>query len=572
MDVVIQFLHRVLLDVGPFCLMLGLLIFVHELGHYLVAVLSGVRVETFSLGFGRKIFSFKRGPTTYKIAIIPLGGYVKMYGDDPSAEIPEAERRYAFLKKPLLPRTAIVLAGPLMNLIFAVLLFMAVGMIGQEVPGTQLGDIAPQTMAYAAGFRSGDQIKNINGSPVFKWQDVKNDIESHPGKQLRFEVKGAHDGSTRMVLATPKLEKNGFLFSFKNRIGKINGLTTNSDSTTIGVANPNSIAAKAGLHTFDIIEKIDGKSVMFWRDLGPLLLKTAPGHKVWNLTVQPYNGQSVNSSPTEGSSSAKLMTIKLKIPSALSAQPTKLLKQLGIDRSDMFLLAVKRGSPAAKAGLKVGDKMVAINHLELQKWQQVLEDVKSFRPQDKTMAFTILRNGKLMQFNITPMLVSLPTGQGTTAKRYAVGVLPAVIYITGNGYLEKYKNPVRAFVFGVKSAYHWTKIIAISFLRLVQDKVSARNLGSVISIGRIATRSYEAGLTAFLRMMSIISIDLFLLNLLPVPVLDGGHLLFFAIEAVKGAPLSLRKMEIAQQVGLVLLLSLMIFALFNDISHLMSSW
>ncbi len=561
------FFHKILIGVGPFFLMLGLLIFVHELGHYLVAVYHGVRVETFSLGFGRTIFSFKRGPTTYKLAIIPVGGYVKMYGDDPSAEIPESEKKYAFLHKRLWPRTAIVLAGPIMNLLFAIFLFALVGMIGKEVPGNQLGDIAPGTAAYAAGFRSGDTIEKLDGHRVVKWQDIKAYVQTHAEKKISFDVQSESSKTTHVITATPKLVKNDFLFSLKKQVGKISGLTTDSAATMLGVPNPHSAAAQAGLRTLDIVETINGKSVLFWRDLGRELMSSAKAGQ-WTLGVQSYNPHEPGSATTK----APTKIIHLAVPHVLPTNGAALLRALGIERSDMFLASIKQGSPAAKADLHVGDEMIGVDHHNITKWQEVLDRVKAYKPSEKAINFEILHAGQFREVNITPELIALPTSEGTTEKRYAIGVMPAVMSVSGNGYLEKYRNPFRAAVYGAEQAYHWTKVIAISFLRLVQNKVSARNIGSVISIGRVASRSFQAGIAAFLNMMSVISIDLFLLNLLPVPVLDGGHLLFFSIEAIKGAPLSLKKMEIAQQVGLVLLLSLMIFALFNDISHLISSW
>ncbi|MCB0363080.1 MAG: site-2 protease family protein, partial [Bdellovibrionales bacterium] len=141
MDIILNWLHSGLSAIGPFLILLGLLIFVHELGHFLVAKWCGVKVEVFSLGFGKKILKYRRGETTYCISMIPLGGYVKMYGDDPTAEIPPEEKARAFLYKPVAQRIAIVLAGPLMNFFFAIPLFMAVGLNGEQVPGPIAGDI-----------------------------------------------------------------------------------------------------------------------------------------------------------------------------------------------------------------------------------------------------------------------------------------------------------------------------------------------------------------------------------------------------------------------------------------------
>jgi regulator of sigma E protease len=134
--------------------------------------------------------------------------------------------------------------------------------------------------------------------------------------------------------------------------------------------------------------------------------------------------------------------------------------------------------------------------------------------------------------------------------------------------LYRVKNPIQALGVGFRRSLEMSQMVIMGLVRLVQNQVSARNIGGVISIGRFASQSFEMGLVAFLKMMALISVNLFLLNLLPVPILDGGHLVFFTIEAIKGAPLGLRKMELAQQVGLIFLISLMVFAMFNDISNL----
>lgn len=163
MDQLFAFLQNSVAYLVPMIVLLGLLIFVHELGHFLVAKYYKVRVEVFSLGFGPKIFKFKRGDTTYAISAIPLGGYVKMFGDDPTADVPDEQKSVSFTHKPVGQRIAVVLAGPLMNFGFAVLIFAVVALIGERTLAPKLGDIDPKSDAYAAGFRSGDVIKKIDG-------------------------------------------------------------------------------------------------------------------------------------------------------------------------------------------------------------------------------------------------------------------------------------------------------------------------------------------------------------------------------------------------------------------------
>ncbi len=560
-------LTKVMSGIGPFFLLLGLLIFVHELGHYLVAVYYGVRVETFSLGFGKKIFSHKRGDTTYCVSLIPLGGYVKMYGDDPTVEIPLEERQYSFLHKPVWPRIAIVLAGPVMNLLFAILVFAVIGALGEEVPSAQLGDVGADSAAYAAGFRSGDKIKSVNGEVVSQWTEVKEMVEANAGRTLTFDVSGEHIWplaieDRKPVQATPELGKNSFLFSTQREVGRVDGLSPESAAAIIGVESAQAPAYAQGLRNFDVIEKIDGHEIHYWREIEPRFLQALSENKTSvDLEVRSYDQESKDS---------QTRNVSFQLPTTKPQQ--ELLSQLGIAKADLFLMSVRPKSPAANAGLQKGDYVTTINGEAVSNWQTVLDYVKNFKPEAKQITFGVLRNGEQKKITVTPELTDLPTEQGAMESRYAIGVVPAILSTMNTPYMLKTTNPIKMLSYGVTQAWVWSKLIAISFVRLVQNEVSARNIGGVITIGRVASKSFEAGTVAFLKMMAIISINLFLLNLLPVPVLDGGHLMFFTIEALKGAPISFKKLEMAQQFGLVLLLSLMLFALFNDITHLISSW
>lgn len=566
MEIILTALTKVASGIGPFFLLLGLLIFVHELGHYLVAVYFGVRVETFSLGFGKKIFSRKRGDTTYCLSIIPLGGYVKMYGDDPTAEVPEDQKKYSFLHKPVWPRIAIVLAGPLMNLFFAMFVFAAVGMLGEDTSGNRIGDIETNSTAYSFGFRSGDTITKINGSATVQWREIKEAIESNADSELVFEVMRENTNAVESVRATPRLAKNPFLFSTQRMVGNIEGLSTESIATLVSVPDDNSLAAKVGFRTFDVIEKINGEEVQYWRQIEPFLQKNINLGEI-KLTVKSYASQaSANKKASDEASREIAITATSFMPNA------PLIEQLGLHRADLNLLSVRPKSPAEKAGLQSGDLVVSIDGNRVKVWQEVLDRIKSYKPEQKTIQFTVLRKGVAQEFNIAPEQIDLPTEQGAMESRYAIGVVPAIMTSANNIYFQQYSNPLRAIAYGVEQSWVWSKLIAMSLVRLVQNEVSARNIGGVITIGRVASKSFEAGVVAFLKMMAIISINLFLLNLLPVPVLDGGHLVFFTFEAIRGKPISFKKLEIAQQVGLAILMSLMVFALFNDITHLISSW
>ena len=563
MDIILNYLQSGLSAIGPFLILLGLLIFVHELGHFLVAKWCGVRVEVFSLGFGKKILKHKRGETTYCISVVPLGGYVKMYGDDPTAEVPPEEQKRAFLYKPVAQRIAIVLAGPMMNFIFAIPLFIAVGLNGEKVSGPEVGDIESETIAYESGFRSGDRILSINGEDVAYWHQIQKIIKASPEKEMEFRVLRMASAKETFVKATPKWVTNDNILSLDDQVPKIPGLVTSGRATIIGVPNPESPAAVAGLGSLDIITSINGQKIQTFRSLEPLLESLATANRL-EFKVKNYV-------PEEKPKERSVVMENFQEVLAKRQPEQTLVSLLGIEPPDLYLLKVKEGTPAFKAGLKDGDKLVALNGNPVNKWNQVLKPVKAYKLEDESIHFTVMRQGKSVELDISPEMTEVMNRRQQEEQRFTVGIIPAILETPGEAVLFRVTSPIAAAKYGFDKTIEWTKAIAVSFLRIVTAQVSHKNIGGVITIGRVASQSFEVGISAFLKMMAIISINLFLINLLPVPILDGGHLVFFTIEALRGAPLSMRKMEIAQQVGLILLISLMVLSLFNDITSLVSS-
>jgi regulator of sigma E protease len=569
MEILTTLISKFASGIGPFVLLLGLLIFVHELGHYLVAVWCGVRVETFSLGFGKKIFSFKRGHTTYCISLIPLGGYVKMFGDDPTKEVSAEEKEYSFLHKPVSKRIAVVLAGPLMNLFFAAFLFSYIGVLGEEVVSNKIGDVYVNTAAYTAGFRSGDRITSVNGVATTHWKQIQSAIESSSGQNVTFQV-SREDNTIAEVNATPVLSKNDFIFTTQREVGKIEGLGIESSATMVGVTSSDSIAAKAGIQTFDYIEKIDGQEIKYFRDI-QRVLSASIDKPNWKVTVSSY-------SENTGAEQKEAPQREVVLENPYSAKPSdshsieNIVLSLGITKPDLFLLNIKPDAPAAKAGMKKGDYIASIDNKPIVTWTDVTNKIKSYSSEQGPIQFGIIRGTETLNISAIPEKIELPTAQGAIETRYAIGIVPAISIAPNEPFLLKTSGISDTLFLGVEKSWEWSKFIAISFVRLVQAEVSPKNIGGVITIGRVASQSFEAGAVVFLRFMAILSINLFLLNLLPVPVLDGGHLVFFTIEAIKGSPLSLKKMEIAQQFGMILLLCLMVFAFYNDIRQLITSW
>ncbi len=563
METILNSLNSFASGVGPFFLLLGLLIFVHELGHFAVAKFFKVRVEVFSLGFGKKILQYRKGDTNYCLSLIPLGGYVKMFGDDPSAVISDEDKAHSFLHKPVGQRVAVVLAGPLMNLFFACLLFILIAIVGEEVTSSKIGDIQPATAAYDAGFRSGDKILAVGGEEVQTWAQVQELIQSSANKTLNFKVAREADATEAEIAVQPKLGDNENILSTSSKVGEIPGLALESLSSLLGIASPDSMAAKAGLQPLDLLLKVNGKDVNFFREVEPTLQKeVVPGSKL-ELEVQAYN--------SEGKQLPK-RTVTLDIPADFE-KTDAVAASLGIESAGLYLFKVKPDSPAGKAGLVTGDRIVSVDGATLKEWPELIEKVKNYNPSQRGMEFTYLHEGKTKSSTIVPELTELMTAKGQEEKRYTVGIVSGYLHTPAPPVLYKITDPVEVVKVGVQKTGEWTGMLVMGIVRLVQGDVSVKNIGGILTIGRFAFHSFEAGLTHFLKMMAIISLNLFIINLLPVPVLDGGHLVFYTIEAIKGAPLSLRKVEMAQQVGLVILVSLMIFSFYNDINNLFfSGW
>jgi len=551
MGAIIGWIHQGFSTVMPFIILLGFLIFVHELGHFLVAKWCGVRVEVFSLGFGKRIFQYKRGDTNYCIALIPLGGYVKMFGDEMNSQIDPVDRPFSFTHKKLWQRIAIVIAGPLMNFLFAIVIFAMVSLIGEEVRRPIVGDIADDSIAYKDGFRAGDEVLSIDSEPTKTWENFQDQMNKHTNEKIQVAVH--RDGSSQPVVveATPALRLNDNILSLHEYIGDIEGMTYLSKAAVIGVM-PNSLAEKFGLKTGDRIQSVNGKTVTYFRELENLF-----------VLLQKQNVDIQVARPDDKSEK----TVKLSgiLPSFSS------LAAMGVESPDLYLSKIVEESPAANAGLMAGDRIIAINNMVPQKWDDILNTVKNYGGQG-TIDLTVLRDGQEKKFQIAPKMTSYMTQKGTEEKRYTVGIMPWIQSAPPATMTIPAENVGTAVMHGIKRTSEVTTMVVVSFLRLIQNKISPKNISGVISIGQAASETFKIGISHFLQLMGLISVNLFVLNLLPIPVLDGGHLLFYCIEGLKGTPLSMRKMEIAQQIGLVVLMSLMALSLFNDFSRVLGFW
>lgn len=554
MDIILNWIHQGFSAIFAFVMLLGLLIFVHELGHFAVAKWCGVRVEVFSLGFGRKILSYKKGDTTYCLSLIPLGGYVKMFGDEINAQLSEAEKKFSFTHKTVWQRIAIVLAGPMMNFFFAIFIFAVVALLGEEVRAPLIGDINPKSVAFEAGLRPGDKVVQVGSQTITNWDEFQKSLNKYTSQTVDVRVlrTGFENGVT--VPVKPELRPNPNLLSLDENIGDLEGLTFLSKAPVVGIRS-GTPAEKAGLRTGDKILKINGAVVKHYRDLDTMLL--------------PYQKQEVVFDIERPKSPGSEEFEKTSVTAMFSTFAS--ISVLGFESSELYLFKVIPESPAEKAGLRPGDRILKIGSIEPGVWEEVLNTVKSYKGEGP-LEFAVLRGSENHVFRITPEMTSHMNVQGSEEKRFTIGIVPWILIATPDSLKLDIGNPVAALARGAQRTWDVSVMTLLSFVRLIENKISPRNIGGVISIGQAAHETLKMGLMQYLTMMGAISVNLFVLNLLPIPVLDGGHLLFYTVEALKGSPMNMRKMEIAQQIGLFVLMSLMVFALFNDFSRIFGFW
>lgn len=435
-------------------LLLGILIFVHELGHFIIAKILGVKVLKFSLGFGPKILGKTFGETEYRIAAIPLGGYVKMLGENPGEELAESEKHRAFNYQSVWKRFTIVFFGPLFNISFATIIFFLIFMKGVPVPSPEIGKIVADSPASIAGLVTGDRVITINGTDVRDWNDIETAIRESSGKTLLFTVQ--RDKDHLRVSVTPSLDEDKNIFGEKT--------------------------------------------------------------EVWTIGASPL-----------------------------------LYAHIG---------DVMSGTPADEAGLMKGDIVMEIEGTPLHTWQDMTEIIHN-NP-DQPLSFTIQRNGELIDLVITPEKKTVQYGGLEEKTVGLIGIKPV-----GHNVIKRYPL-FEALSLGVKRTYELTAFTLLTIVKLFQRVLPADTIGGPILIVQMAGQQASKGALDFFFFMAIISINLGVLNLLPIPILDGGHLLFLGIEAVRRKPLSEQVMVFAQKIGLALILTLLVFVFYNDIVRLIT--
>ena len=508
-----------------FIIFLGPLIFFHELGHFFFARLFGVRVEVFSIGFGPKIFKHVRKGTEYAISIIPLGGYVKMFGDDPFSETPlsDEEKKVAFNFKSKWARFWIVFGGPLANLILAYFLYVGLLAGGEKVPETKVGLVTEKSILFQKGLRTGDVLVGINDEKILSFDD--------------FNIKGSKIEKITVKRADQKIE----------------------------------MAVNLGLEKF-IDEFVSLVSVV-----KRPILTSAKGEKFYlSLSQKPTDFTSSFeeiSSLFKGTAylySFKQVDDKIEIDPAteslISADPSKslidILLGLGFYPLDLTVKNIVMSSPADKAGLKKDDILIKLEGTPLRNFEELRITLQTFED-GKAISVSVLSDGIEVTKKIIPEVKVVDK-----KKTKILGIESGIEYIPPKLVISK----ADTFGAALSGAFvrTWDGVIKTfnGYKKLITREVSLNNIGGPLAIGKVASDSFNISLSMFFRLMAVISINLGVINLFPIPVLDGGHIMFLIFETVNRGPLSRRKIEIAQRVGVSLLFLLIFVALFNDITRL----
>jgi regulator of sigma E protease len=533
-----------------FVAMLGVLIFVHELGHFLVAKACGVRVLKFSLGFGPPVgigrfrLRWERDGTEYVVAWFPLGGFVKMLGENPDEqESPEAlaSPGEALNHKPVWQRLAIVFAGPAMNLLLPVLIFTLQLGVGIPRGAPVVGTVEPASPAARAGLRPGDRILEIDGQPVAWWLDVESRIAGSAGRTLALAIE--RDGERRELDLSVAQRAGIDDFGAVAELGW-SGLLHPRQSPVLGIQDAAAPAAVAGLRSGDRVLSVDGTAVEDWTAFAAAYAAaSAP------VTLE------VERRPAQGEPE----TLSASVPALGSAEA------LGAIPAAVLVADVTPGSAAEQAGLRRGDLIVAVDGQPLGSFGALVDAVRS--SEGRPLRVTWARDGETRTVPVTARREEAKNELGVPETRWLIGIQSELLGLPGASAPDLERNPFVAVPRAVAMTAEATGRVLLGFKKLVTGEVARNNISGPIGIAVIAHNALQAGWEIYLGMLIMISINLGILNLLPIPVLDGGQALLFLAEGIKRGPLSLRTKELFQTVGVMALLLLMGFAFWNDLSR-----
>ena len=457
-------MSSILISLISIIILLGVIIGIHELGHFLAARKFNVHVIRFKIGFGKTLVSrFDKRGTEFSIGLLPLGGYVQMLGEDNPIQGKDSDpdnysEEISYPQASLGARAIITAAGPIANFVLAVIAYFLIFMIGVKDLVPIVGAVNDDSLAMQAGIEVGDRIVSIDNKEVVSLKDLNTSLA------LRI-------GETGSILVNYKKPNSDLKYSESVNIE--DWLSSELDQSIIS-----------------------------------------------SFGILPF------------------------IPPIVSS--------------------VQVGSPADKSGIESGDQIIRVGDNVIRTWYELVEEISSIP--DKETSLTIKRNGT--SFSVPASIGSVQDELGMKIGRIGIARISSNEEIPDEFLVITKKGPIESFALGIKETYNFTVLILDSIGKMITGSISAENIGGPIQIAVLSGSAAKAGLVSFISMIALLSINLGLINLLPVPILDGGQLVLIAAEKIKGSPLSEGFVEFAYRIGLLLVIGLMAFAVFNDITRI----
>ncbi len=582
---------------------IGLMIFIHELGHFIAAKKAGVRVETFSLGFGPVLYGFMKGDTHYRISLIPLGGYVKMAGENPGEDLSGAPDELP--SKTPFQKMMIFSAGVLMNFLFAFITFPVIFATGVPFVSPEVGRVVPGGPAWKAGILEGDKFLEINGNTIYEFHDIPLNIALAKSGTSRILLERNGEKIEREVLP----EKDGEAGRYK--------ISISSPTRYEVILERGGAAEKAGMIDGDRVVAINGVAPDEWFDEPP-----DSGEPIFFEVVRISDGKeerlSFNIEP-EWKEVKKMRRIGVRVP---------------LNKVRALRGALARPREIFRESLQVGDVILSIGEKKIFRQNELIEALEK-----EPLVFQVSRSGKTipieyeekwrpilindlaMEHNFESSFSAVDSGSalGDLGLRDGVTILSVdgvetssfkdlskifrssekkehlltlsrsgsekkeSIHIASRPYmtmdlgidfrpylLTRKLSVFEAMKAGFICAIYQVKACYLTLSRIISGDVAGKNLGGIITISVASYSFAQLGIARLFFFLAILSINLGFINILPIPVLDGGHLLFLLIEKIKGSPLNEKVVGYAQIAGLVLLLALLVYVTYNDFLRLFS--